>query len=114
MILACSILPQHVHLVIARHVYDAEQVANLLKGEATKQLKKDSLHPQQSYADKNGKLPSVWAEKQWCVFLECADAVECAVQYVEENPVKEGKPKQTWSFVTPYRDVFGAGWITYH
>jgi hypothetical protein len=29
---ACSILPQHVHLVIARHTYTVEQIANLLKG----------------------------------------------------------------------------------
>jgi REP element-mobilizing transposase RayT len=112
-ILACSILPQHVHLVIARHDYDAEQIANLLKGEATKQLKRDSLHPHLLHADKRGKLPSVWAEKQWCVFLDCAEAIDGAVQYVEENPEKEGKPKQTWSFVAPYRDVLGAGWISY-
>src|SRR5262249_27191489 len=31
---ACSILPQHVHLVIARHSYEVEKIANLLKGEA--------------------------------------------------------------------------------
>src|SRR4051794_11858810 len=28
---ACSILPRHVHLVVARHRYSIEQVANLLK-----------------------------------------------------------------------------------
>ncbi len=33
---ACSILPTHVHLVIARHTYHVEQICNLLKGEATK------------------------------------------------------------------------------
>ena len=46
---ACSILPEHVHLVIARHTYKVEQVCNLLKGEATKQLKAESLHPQQRF-----------------------------------------------------------------
>src|SRR4051812_30689820 len=37
-ILACSILPEHVHMVIARHRYKIERVANFLKGEATKSL----------------------------------------------------------------------------
>src|SRR5688500_17185161 len=32
---ACSILPKHVHLVIARHRYPIERIANLLKGAAT-------------------------------------------------------------------------------
>src|SRR5262245_40836741 len=35
---ACSILPEHVHLVIARHTYRVEQICNLIKGEATKEL----------------------------------------------------------------------------
>ena len=31
---ACAILPEHTHLVVARHSYKAEQIANLLKGAA--------------------------------------------------------------------------------
>ena len=31
---ACAILPEHTHLVIARHTYKVEQIANLLKGAA--------------------------------------------------------------------------------
>ena len=42
---ARSILPEHVHLVVARHTYKAEQICNLLKGEATKELIAESLHP---------------------------------------------------------------------
>ncbi len=33
---ACSILPEHTHLVIARHSYQIEQIVNLLKGSATR------------------------------------------------------------------------------
>src|SRR5713226_3074024 len=51
---ACSILPEHVHLVIARHTYEVEKIANLLKGEATKQLKGDSLHPQTRFLAADG------------------------------------------------------------
>ncbi len=110
---ACSILPQHVHLVIARHSYDVEQVCNLLKGEATKQLRGASLHPQIRYLTKTGKLPSLWAERQWVVFLDSEEAIEGAIRYVEENPVKEGKPPQRWSFVTPFGGIEKAGWVTY-
>jgi REP element-mobilizing transposase RayT len=100
-ILACSILPQHVHLVFGRHTYDAEQVCIQLKGEATKQLKRDHLHPLAEFA-KDGRLPSVWEEGQWIVFLDDDANIRTAIDYVEQNPVKEGKPKQRWSFVTPW------------
>ena len=62
---ACSILPEHIHLVLARHTYKVEQIANLLKGEATKQLKAESLHPLARYGETSGKVPSLWEVKQW-------------------------------------------------
>jgi len=111
---ACSILPCHVHIVIARQAYKAEQICNLLKGEATKQLTAGSLHPQARWREKNGKLPSMWAERHWKVYLDTEDAVEAAIQYVEDNPVKEGKPSQKRSFVVPFGGIDKAGWITYH
>jgi REP element-mobilizing transposase RayT len=110
---ACSILPEHVHLVIARHTYAAEQICNLLKGAATKALKAESLHPLAKY-DVRGKTPSPWAEKQWIVFLDTEEAIEAAIDYVEDNPTKEGKPRQSWSFVTPFAGLPKGGWVTYH
>jgi len=44
---ACAILPEHTHLVIARHTYKVEYIVNLLKGEATKELRRESLDPWQ-------------------------------------------------------------------
>jgi REP element-mobilizing transposase RayT len=111
---ACSILPEHVHLVIARHTYEVEQVANLLKGEATKQLKEASRHPQARFVAADGKLPSMWAERHWKVFLDNEEAIEAAIRYVEENPAKEGKLPQKRSFVTPFGGIDKAGWVTYH
>jgi REP element-mobilizing transposase RayT len=111
---ACSILPEHVHLVIARHTYKVEQVCNLLKGEATKQLKAASLHPQQGFQREGGRLPSLWAEGQWKVYLDNEEAINEAVHYVEENPVKEGRPPQRWSFVTAFGGIDKSGWTTYH
>ena len=111
---ACSILPEHVHLVVARHTYKVEQICNLLKGEATKELKRESIHPQQKFHRPDGKLPSTWAEGQWKVYLDTEEAIESAVHYVEENPVKEDKPSQQWSFVTPFTGLDRSGWTTYH
>jgi REP element-mobilizing transposase RayT len=111
---ACSILAEHVHLVIARHTYPVEQACILLKGEATKQLKKQSLHPQARFASSDGKLPSMWGEGQWKVYLGTEEAIEAAIRYVEENPVKEGKPHQRWPFVTPFTSLDKSGWVTYY
>ncbi len=111
---ACSILPEHVHLVVARHTYDVEQICTLLKGEATKQLKAGALRPLAKHQRADGKLPPVWAEKQWKVYLDNEEAIETAIQYVEQNPVKEGRPQQQWPFVTPFAGISKAGWTTYH
>lgn len=110
---ACSILPEHVHLVIARHTYKVEQICKLLKGEATKQLKSESSHPQAAFVDASGKCPSMWAEHQWKVYLDSEVAIQNAIRYVEENPVKEGKPPQMWSFVTPFAGLDQSGSTTF-
>jgi hypothetical protein len=100
-VLACSILPQHVHLVIGRHTFPAERACTLLKGEATKQLNRDGMHPMARFAGK-GKLPPLWATGQWIVFLDNDANLRAAINYVEQNPVKEGKPLQRWPFVKPW------------
>ena len=42
---ACSILPEHVHMVLGRHRYKVETMVRLLKAEATTELIKDGRHP---------------------------------------------------------------------
>ena len=42
---ACAILPDHVHVVVARHRIHARQILNQLKGEASKALAAESIHP---------------------------------------------------------------------
>lgn len=109
---ACAILPQHTHLVIARHRYAVEQVARLLKGAATTRLTQQNLHPLQTHAI-NGRPPRPWAESLWKIYLDTEEQIETAIRYVEENPVKEGKPRQNWRFVTPFRGL-EPGTITCH
>ena len=102
---ACAILPEHVHLAIARHRYSVERLANLLKGEATRQLLKENLHPFAHLQVSAGRLPTVWGRGQWKVFLNNEAAIVRAIEYVRSNPVKEGKPPQKWPFVIPFDGI---------
>ena len=110
---ACSILPEHTHLVIARHRYKVEQIANLLKGELTRSIVEEDLHPLARFARPGKRPPRMWAEHQWKGYLDSEEAITDAIAYVNENPMREGKPAQHWPFVTPFAGL-GAGWVTYH
>ncbi len=94
---ACSILPNHVHMVIGRHHYKAETIVRLLKAEATTELINDARWPRA-----NRSPPSPWARKCWKVFLNSDADIVNAIKYVEDNPLKEGKRPQRWSFVVPF------------
>ncbi|MCU0716778.1 MAG: transposase [Pirellula sp.] len=109
---ACSILPEHTHLVVSRHRYQVEQIANLLKGAATRRLLADSNHPQAPYAKPDRRPPGMWARHHWKSFLDSDQAIENAINYVLENPTKEGKPRQNWKWLTPYTGL-SPGWTTY-
>ena len=100
-ILACAIMPDHVHLVIARHSYDVEQVVNRLKGAATRALAEAGVHPLADHRDGHGKVPSPWAQGLWKVFLNTPADVVRSGGYVEDNPTKAGLRRQRWLFVTP-------------
>jgi REP element-mobilizing transposase RayT len=109
---ACSILPEHTHLVIERHHYKVEQIVNLLKGAATSQLIEDGNHPHKDYAQPSARPPGMWARGEWKVYLDSDEQIENAIAYVLDNPVKEGKSMQNWKWVTPYCGL-DAGWTTY-
>jgi len=109
---ACAILPQHTHLVIARHTYKVEQMVTLLKGGATTRIIRDKGHPLEQYSI-DGKPPRMWAEKRGKIFLDSEEQIENAIRYVNDNPEEEGKPRQHWKFVTPFRGL-EPGHITYH
>lgn len=98
---ACTIMPDHVHLVVGPAHIDIEQVVIQLKGEATASLVAEGLHP---FATNSERRPSkCFAVGGWNVYLDPED-VPRAIRYVEENPVRDGLPRQRWRFVTksPY------------
>jgi REP element-mobilizing transposase RayT len=100
---ACAVLPDHVHLVVARHRHDIEVLANLLKGEATRELEREGIHPFQGQVGYKGRVPSCFGRKWWVVYKDNADALLSAIRYVERNPIKAGlRPQNEWTCVTKY------------
>ena len=99
---ACAILPEHAHVVFARHRLDADQVQIQLKASATRRVNREGIHPLAPYAPPGRRLPTPWTRGKWAVFLNTPLAVRRAILYVEANPLREGLPRQRWSFVTPY------------
>lgn len=102
--LACSILPDHVHVVVRASRHKPTTVIGHLKREASLALLGESLHPFKGERRKDGTLPSCWAENSWRVYLDDMADVKRAIRYVEQNPLKEGKRQQTWSFVQPFHE----------
>jgi len=90
---ACAIMPDHVHLVIGRAHIPAERVVQQLKAAATYQLRTERIHPFQDETSQK-----CWAQGEWIVYLDPND-VERANVYVEQNPLKDGLPRQHWPFV---------------
>jgi hypothetical protein len=99
-LLACAILPDHIHVVVGASRLNPRRVVGHLKREAALQLQSEGMHPFER--DRSGRLPSCWAESCWCVYLDEDDDVRRAIRYVELNPEKEGKRRQSWSFVQPF------------
>ena len=101
-ILACAILPDHAHLVLGRHHREVEKLVIQLKGAATRRLVAEGLHPFGNQRDEHGRPPKCFARGEWKVFLDSPEDIARAIRYVEDNPGKEGKPRQRWTFVVPF------------
>ena len=89
----CSILPEHVHMVIGRQERPVGRIVGHFKAKATRRLGEEGQWP-------DAGRP-VWGHGNWKVFLDSPADVRRAVDYVSANPAKGGKPPQRWSFVTP-------------
>ena len=103
---ACAVMPDHAHLVVARHRYDIEVVATLFKGEATKRLTAGGVHPFQGQVGEKGRVPPCFGRKWWVVYQDSVEDLKRSIKYVEDNPVEIGLPRQKWSFVVPYPERY--------
>jgi REP element-mobilizing transposase RayT len=99
---ACVVLPGHVHMVVGKPRYPVERFVTLLKGGATRQLVAEELHPFLDRAE-GGEVPTVWGRGLRKVFLNTEEEMRQRIKYVEDNPLKEGKPRQRWSFVVAFQ-----------
>lgn len=100
-IYACSILDDHVHLVIGKHERMYEQIVSHLRSRATTQLRAEDLHPFAAYESER-RVPSFWGEGLWKVYCFDREHVNNAIGYVNRNPLREGKRAQTWRFVQAF------------
>jgi REP element-mobilizing transposase RayT len=101
-IYGCSILPEHIHMLVEHHITEPHRIIGHLKTEATRQLFKDNLHPMEPYRKENQPPPTPWGRRGWVVYLDTIKAINHAIGYIEQNPIKEGKRPQNWSFVRKF------------
>jgi hypothetical protein len=101
---ACAILWDHAHIVSRRHREPIEFVARVMKSAATKQLKRENLHPLARFAPMNGRTPTPWADGGWERYLNSQTEINDTERYVNGNPEKHDLPKQNWPFVKRFQD----------
>jgi len=99
---ACAILPDHVHVVMAAHRLSPGQVIGDLKRLSGDALVRASCHPLQAFSAKGQRPPLCFVRRGWKVYLDTVEDVARCIKYVENNPLKEGLPKQKWSFVEAF------------
>lgn len=114
---AAALMPDHVHIVVPRQSYQAEELCGIYKRAASRQLRKDGVHPLAAYARAKPRLigsstagasgpadtlPTPWAELGWKVYLHSAEEIWPAIRYAERNPTVARLPAQRWDFVTTY------------
>jgi REP element-mobilizing transposase RayT len=98
---ACAIMHEHVHLVLAHTPRNIRTVIGELKSVATR-----ALHELGWFQER-----TPWSDHGWNVFLNTPTAVERAIKYVENNPVREGKRRQRWNCTTPFDPLTARGAI---
>ena len=95
---ACAIMPRHVHLFVGRTATDIRTVTGDFKRFATMELYRQTLHPAQ-HGQREGA--PVWARGSWSVYLHAND-VRRVIQYINNNPPRDGLGPQNWNCVTPW------------
>ncbi|MGI9457859.1 MAG: hypothetical protein ACR2NU_14940 [Aeoliella sp.] len=75
-VFACSILPAHVHVVMAACRQSPSRMMGHLKGKATLQLVEEKLHPFQG----SDPLIKCWGTGRWKVYLDTVQDVRRAIR----------------------------------
>ena len=64
---ATAVMPDHVHMVIGRHMQTAEEWVGYFKRAASRKLRSEGVHPFASAMDAQGRLPTPWGVGGWQV-----------------------------------------------
>ncbi len=84
----------HVHVVLGWMERDIRKSVGAMKSHATRVLRAKG-----HFVDR-----PVWADHGWNVFLHTRAEVDRAIRFVQNNPIREGKPAQRWHCVKPWTD----------
>jgi REP element-mobilizing transposase RayT len=94
---ACAIMNDHLHILIRKHRQEAPEMIERLQ-DATCFAVRDCCERAPDHP--------VWTDGGWKGFLETREDFRRIIRYIEQNPVKIGRPMQKWDFVKPYD-----GWL---
>jgi len=95
-LLALAVMPNHVHIVVGYTRRDIRRAVGHLKSEATRALRVNGWFENRS----------PWTDHGWNVYLNIDTDVQRAIDYVCENPLREGLQEQRWSFIKPTHNQF--------
>ena len=116
-VFAIAVMPDHVHVVYPRPQCDAEEFVGMFKRAGSRALRKEGKHPfametprvaagpKRDEGEREERVPTPGAEKAWHVFLDDADEIRQRIDYVNDNPIKAGRPAQRCRFVTEFADA---------
>jgi REP element-mobilizing transposase RayT len=90
---ACAIMPDHVHILVRKHVDLSEMMIEHLQERSRQALIEAGRRPMDH---------PVWGGPGWKVFLNTPDDFRRVVKYIQENPIKAGRAAQRWEFVKEY------------
>jgi REP element-mobilizing transposase RayT len=91
---ACAIMLDHIHILIRKHKYHAEEIMDWFK-EAGRNRLIATGHRTENH-------PTWAAGGGWKVFLDHPDDVRRTIDYINRNPDLAGLPPQHWPFVRVY------------
>ncbi|MCH8923303.1 MAG: transposase, partial [Planctomycetes bacterium] len=95
---ACAVMPDHTHLVIRKHKHRAEEMIDRLQMASRLRLQDPDLDEEHSI-DVNHP---VWTSGGFGGFIDHPDVVRKVIRYIENNPLKQRMPGQSWDFVKTY------------
>jgi len=97
---ACTVTPDHVHLLIGSTEIPIDELVLLLKETAVAALLRHDLHPRSrlaEYVEPLTAAASVWSVGCWKVFIDDPQQMYATIHYINNH-----RFSQHWSFVVPY------------